>query len=368
MKYAACCESQIQLMALLNYAYNVLGEEDECDLFISEVRLESDEQWRRIVESKVFSNVYRWRYRLLGETPKILSVIGHLLKDLFPGFYLRYIIREKFCAGKYDYVVSSSVNLATQLLGMSIPRVKLIAIDDGMGSYLATYKKDLFTSPMKGAAGKKNLIPICLYLNNIDFYVGMNDTYVKGLPRIDCWSERYASIFNEIFPIEHVTVYDIKKMIYLAEPMQEFLRGGYKKSFFDKKILEDLEKYYKYIVVRHHPRDIYTEKSKEIYTKINGASLDDTGSSWEALCAKKITENHVLISVYSTAQFIPKMIYDKEPYIVFTFRLYEDLVDEVRDQGELTAQWIIESYRDKSKIFIPDTIDELDAIIADLKI
>ena len=55
-------------------------------------------------------------------------------------------------------------------------------------------------------------------------------------------------------------------------------------------------------------------------------------------------------------------------YIVWSFRLYEDLVDEVRDQGELTAQWIIESYRDKSKIFIPDTIDELDAIIADLKI
>jgi hypothetical protein len=81
---------------------------------------------------------------------------------------------------------------------------------------------------------------------------------------------------------------------------------------------------------------------------------------WELICARQITDNHVLISGYSTAQFSPKFLYNKEPWLIFTFKLYTGFFS---DQKIESMQEVIErirnGYENKEKLLIPKNVEEL---------
>jgi hypothetical protein len=56
-------------------------------------------------------------------------------------------------------------------------------------------------------------------------------------------------------------------------------------------------------------------------------------------------------------------MYDMEPYIVFTFNLYNDIDNGIRHQYSLLVKKLVLSYRNKQKIFIPTNIDEFSKIM-----
>ena len=76
-----------------------------------------------------------------------------------------------------------------------------------------------------------------------------------------------------------------------------------------------------------------------------------------------ITDRYVLISYYSTAMFTPKMLFDREPYLIFTYHIWRvNESDEETKKLQRIVQFLKDSYRNPEKVMAPHTIEEYEAI------
>lgn len=70
-------------------------------------------------------------------------------------------------------------------------------------------------------------------------------------------------------------------------------------------------------------------------------------------------ENKIFVSCVSTASITPKFLFEKEPYIIFTYKLY----DTYKQCGVERDDWMVESvrasYKDKRRVMVPTSIYEL---------
>ena len=107
---------------------------------------------------------------------------------------------------------------------------------------------------------------------------------------------------------------------------------------------------------RKHPRDNWLPKNIRL----------DLSKDWELLC-ETIDENSILISLGSTAIQSPKFMYDKEPYIVFTFNLHPNLDKEFKHSFETFAKKLKELYRGKNKVIIVKDYEEYMAVLTQLE-
>lgn len=101
------------------------------------------------------------------------------------------------------------------------------------------------------------------------------------------------------------------------------------------------------------------EDAEEIRDSYGGAfSLLD--GSWEEICFSRVDEETVLFNFFSTAVTFPKLILDKEPKIVFMYKLVgADIMrgDEIVDRFR-------RNYKEPNKIFVPKDIEEFEEILA----
>ena len=92
---------------------------------------------------------------------------------------------------------------------------------------------------------------------------------------------------------------------------------------------------------------------------------DNNNFPWELICSKEINDNTVLIGVFSTAQFSPKELYNIEPYIIFLYKIIKPVGIDIKAIDEMTAL-LKNTYRNKTKIIIPNNIDEFIQNIANI--
>ena len=77
-------------------------------------------------------------------------------------------------------------------------------------------------------------------------------------------------------------------------------------------------------------------------------------------CLSNITNEHILVGDCSNAQFSPKILANKEPYLIFAYRLfysYHDLEDPNNYEKQIDR--IRKAYSRKDKILIPKNVEEL---------
>lgn len=81
--------------------------------------------------------------------------------------------------------------------------------------------------------------------------------------------------------------------------------------------------------------------------------------SWEKLVYNSVDANTVIFNFFSTAVLFPKLVLDKEPYVIFLHRLLDnDLLN-----AEQIFQSFRNSYTEKSKVCAPNTQSELEEMI-----
>ncbi len=107
------------------------------------------------------------------------------------------------------------------------------------------------------------------------------------------------------------------------------------------------------LIVRVHPR-----QKAEIYKEY---FRDEINNLWELECEKQITDEHILISAFSTAQVMPKLLGGKEPTIIFLFKIFGCYDDCMK-----IVEKMVNMYQNKEKIYIPESINELERIIKKL--
>ena len=113
-------------------------------------------------------------------------------------------------------------------------------------------------------------------------------------------------------------------------------------------------------LLRLHPRDTLPEDT--------ALSVDEIRNLWELECIRQIGDDHVLIGAFSTSQFMPKILTGREPTIICTYKLlFSDLSRDPWPEVDRFISAFRKNYSGRDKIFCPETMEELKALLAKLQ-
>lgn len=229
--------------------------------------------------------------------------------------------------------------------------------EDGSGSYsgLILNRFAYFDRSLKHSGVLSNILRL-IFKSNLDLkpqgvylYQPNAVSYDYSIPVYKISRNRTT---NEIMH----AAYDNKKTTYRA-----FFLGQYYKEIGVS--YEDLKEIYvagnlidNKFVYRKHPRDTWNPSD---------ILVDDSGD-WEQIC-ETIDDDTILISLGSTAVQSPKYLYDKEPYVIFTYKLHAELYSEFAKSYEAIAASLMKLYRSDKKIFIANDLDDFKLILESLK-
>lgn len=257
---------------------------------------------------------------------------------------------------KYDVIFcpsSTSFNLAMIFYN---PKSEVNLYDEGTASYgliniladpfyKSNYRK-LFYKFMGVNVNSINVLK--LYSNNPAMCKNTTAKEVVQLPNLLFQSEKFENIVKDVFQYTKDNTYCDSSMVLLTQPMEKLAADS---RTINESIYECLLCYRDCLTVRKHPMD-----DANIPNVFN---VDKVNNMWELLCKDIIDGHYVLIGPCSTAQFTPKALYNKEPWIIFTHRLYEIDYSYFKDNFTNISELLKESYSDKNKIMEPSSISEL---------
>lgn len=355
MKIAICSATPYQSLNALNLACNILDKEDEKDLFYRNFSEETDQILKKIKEYHIFDNIYE--FNLVNKKNKIKYYINDFIQAVFPKRFVDGLVKGNIdiTDKAYDYITITSGTEFEVALTRIFTQADTIAYDDGLGSYIGDIVHDHKLNIIWRLLGRRTdkIQPIELYVNNAGFCQSTLSDVIKEFPSLNTCGKEYRQMISEIFYKSGKSTYQSKSIVYLTQPYDEIDKGL---SESVRKAVDKLKQFEKCGIVRKHPRD---NMNIDI-----GFQQDCTNSIWELVCDKEITNKHILISLCSTAQIMPKILYGKEPWIVFLYEMfsYKNNPNVKRTFAQITDR-IKAAYVDKNKICIPKSEDELCRII-----
>ena len=360
-RIAIVCETPFQLLNYLNFF--TMGEEyqkADKDLFILEENIEPSVVCA-VKEKRIFNQVVTYKYTSYddwgNQRPSkingIISVVYKAWRMVLPKKYIK-----KICGNKnnedeyYNYLFCSFPTPIAVAFTMQFPKIKIVLFDDGIGTYIGgislpkSPKRDILYW-LKGTESPWSKIRY-LYVNNVDYCQNINSYIIKQIPAIRNAESAIVSQINDIFGYKPCELYNENKIIFFTQPLSK----DEKHLCIDAVVIQVLETLGEGCVVRKHPR-----QSRYMAISI---PIDESGGLWELICSRQIEESHVLIGCFSTAQFSPKFLYDKEPWVVVTYKLYDGLFDEkAAGRMDKMVQTLKDTYEDKQKIIVAASEEDL---------
>ena len=183
-----------------------------------------------------------------------------------------------------------------------------------------------------------------IYVNNKEMCQSKAADIICQIPAM---TEEFLDIANRIFSVQE-SVDRTKEIIFLSQPSTG------RQSLADdmQRLIDILKPYKEKITVRLHPREIDFEKYKDF-------QIDTSKEFWELKVSQLEMDGKVLVSDYSTAQITPKILFDKEPRLLFTYKMASTYNLEEKMSFDNVVKYVKENYRDKSKIMVPNNEEEL---------
>lgn len=181
------------------------------------------------------------------------------------------------------------------------------------------------------------------------------------LPKIDKENPKMQDILIQGVDVgdNKKIIYDKRKIIFLAdylfEDEQEYMINLIIKSIHPSKT----------IIKTHTSSTIhklnFAKKIKNVETALY---VDRDTYYFEGMNMFVDFSDKVFISRGSAIMLYMKLIYGKEPYLIFTYKLYKDYKNEgdVRRIGDL-VDMIRNLYDDKSRIMVPDSMSQFEDMV-----
>lgn len=347
IKTAIVVDTPYQIMSAVSYVTNHMGQEKKADIYIDTrrcVNYDMKKLFNRVKESGLFGDVVELNSLSSGKFG-IIKKLANYYEWLFPKSSIKKGMSSKQSVSSLQYnkvVVSGPFMLQRNFIGL-FPDAEIIFIEDGSGSYtdrigVANLAKSGEMMQKLLRRGPKNINPDECFLFSPNYYRGeYKERTRKLLLAKGELLEQFFNISSEI--------YEKSKMVYFDQPKY----SGEINKDTDLNIFQILNTI-EGLVVRPHPQ-LKGRKYKNLI-------VDNEGIQWEMLCQRYVNDSTVLIGKYSTAQLSPKLIFDKEPYIVFTHRLYGKFS---RIDSEIER--FKREYKNPNKIFVPESIEEFREII-----
>lgn len=352
MKICCVVETPFQMINAINLLVN--DEEfsgAEIDLFVHDNHFaNSDKYCDRIKELELFNEVNLFNLNAKFSRFSIINYLKNIPQYLFSGKTINRAIGNRYKVKKntYDIIFTPNACVFFKLIMLCNSAAKVYCYEDGIMSYsgqnwiLNSTSKygQLF---MKLIGRSTDWLPERLYVNNTELCEVIWCDQLLSLPNLEKALSATNNIFGKIFG-EPECDYDKNTIVFLSQPLSEDVTV---------EIADTIK--YSYIT-RYHPRD-----NTEL---LLGKIYDKSSSHWELICAQNITDKHVLIGACSTAQVSPKWMFDKEPYLIFTYPMYAKTGNtRFVDISKYIVKTTKEIYRNPEKIFVANTADEINDIL-----
>lgn len=382
MKTGSCffCGTPYQVLAVISIVQN--EKIRNADVYVYDQFDGYEVMIRKLENTGLFRRVFPIeREKMMLEVDLATTKLLTLRKAAMLLLYIKNMMFMKSTVKKYlatdiiyKRIYISTNNFAgrfTILYYMKCKRsLQVIFFDDGIGSY---YSDDPITKiPLYDRigrllfVGRKAIdIPFIKQLYSPEFYAsvkrisGLSDagqaTEIIKITPLER-NDNNDKIVSNVFGCLQNT--DISQDIIYFDTIraEEFNARG--RRTLDRFILHILESLGRdNIIFKFHPRDRYFNRELPHF--------DDSGIPFECFCYFNDFSEKVFITNFSTAVFTPKILYDQEPVIIFLYEMMREYMTFQIDTGIVEA--LRETYRDKEKIIIPGTVEELMGILDKLK-
>lgn len=353
-RFAFYADTPYQLLNCINYVlHDVEGSRGEGDLYLLYDNEEYPNAVQRLKESNLFRNIYIVSKQ--KETNWMVRYIRRAWELLFPAVLMKNCCRSGMAQkDDYDVIVFSTICPLTIAMVDLNKKAKVWMYDDGLGCYVGnwlnhfeSYKTHLLYKLF--GKGAESVVPERLYVNNLEFCRTTMDVQLIQLPILkdeECSLELLQDVFYNDSRCADLN----KKYIFLSQPFDETMPPSSLRKL--DLIFDYLQEHYgKDTIVRKHPRE-----KKQDYRGLNIAS---SRPMWELFCVSSLREDQALIGFFSTAQLTPKILFAKEPSLIFLYRLVPMKISEEREKEiDNFVQCARQSYRNKEKIHVPRTMQE----------
>lgn len=353
------CNSLYQLMNAINITVNNYeGVRGKADILILELFERSGEIGERLSNIGIFNNVYLAKRLRRGISINKIKLLLHP-KNYVGEFSFS---DESILKKRYNLIFQGDIEPLELVINDIMGYPDVFLYEDGTGSYTwnnrilnKNWKYRLFCELLHCSECALNIRRLLVYKPEL-----CKSKIVKQYDHIlqVNKSNPATSICSEVFGFNPDSSIAKHRFIILDQPIKG-VRGYNDKDLFAfvKKI--DYNKYH--FLLRQHPNRAYEPN------ELDGVKIDKTNNMWELECINNVSDNHVLISASSTAQTSPKIISGKEPYLIFTYKLFIKPEYIKKDKWYDTTERIKMLYHDKHKIYEPENIDEIIDILNSLR-
>lgn len=353
------CSSMFQLYTAIAIKLQFLRDE-EVDLILTD----STPAFEKLSENTKLSELFR----SVAFAPDVRTMNGfnrivrskyyRRIFELFPKHYINKVFNYKW--EDYTDVYFSSFNPITlriqEYLSKKNKSLKTHWIEDGISTYLMTgnYKWSLPESVRKKLGIKDFSERFCdVYLFepslaclNYDFPIVEipKPIYISGL--IDAFDAIFKENDNEVK----------EKFIFFEE---SFNNDGYTTNDAEliNTVYEKLGK--KDFVLKHHPRN-RMDRFAEVLPTVGFSMF------WEYYFLKHNIDDKVLVTVSSNTSFVPYILAKAKPTVVLLYKIFNG-TSPIFQSGNFEKY--VEKYLPYtgSKVYIPETIEEFETIIEELR-
>ena len=352
MRYLYYCNSAYQLVNILNLNWHRKYDNFEninnyeSDLIVLNAFNGAKEITELLSKSNDFNNVI-----LVHKTKNsgVFRRISTLLDIIIPNRYLNARGINTNLRNTYDYLVVPKVSKVALSIWLLNKNAKIQLFEEGMGTYYGgkhmcyeyNTHQDIYQF-LNG--GKKFENYEAIYLNDSRLYQDKDIDKVVEIPK---YNNKYLEELKNMFG--NVTFKDTGKNIYW---IGQYLVGVNTDDNINETIVDSLKEYIDDVIFCPHPRikiDI-DENIKKL----------ESNKIWElSLLNINDIDNKCFLSIYSTAIFSAKLLYDQEPYMILTIKMLKNEDNKHFKTMENIIELFKKTYRNPEKIMMPESKEEL---------
>lgn len=361
MSRRACviCETQYNIFNAVRFFFTN-NVENKIDIYLGENIAEYCEV---IKETNLFDSVYVF----CNDIDNNASKIQRFIYKVFLKKSLSDAVNNFDCDKKYRSIYVFSVTRFPSDMLFYNSKAEIFFVEDGTDSYIGriyldvnySLKRKLLNWLLKRDV--RRLIPKKVYLNNPQLVSGQVEYEVSPLIGNQLKNDELDRLLKKIFNYIPLAE-DVNNRIYYLG--QAFVYDGImEEEVIENEIGEALHDYMGDVVYRKHPREesIYSGWEKIDYGK----------NMWELINRDYITDETILISSFSTALYTAKLLYDKEPWLIYTYKLYGDFFLEDRTETKglnagiaMMVDNLKKLYKNPDKIICVESVGEIIDIVS----
>ena len=355
------CTTPYQLIAAVSIARSF---HKDSDLVIVPQFVDANVYAERVEKTNVFKKVIYGQFGDIERYKNRKTSIGIKLGIIENYIRINNLVPEYLGDVNYDCVFISSQAIIGRLISLYYRKygADVVYYDDGEGSY--------DDNILYEAQGVDRIIRMLMF---------GRDSIKLGTKRILYCPELYKLTFGDVDNVVRLPNWskDINTLSIL-----NYICG----------VTDEAKIYNKYIFLDTIPSESFDEKGQLQYIKLFNVCVKELSSEliikrhprdsrrynvlcdiykyssipFELICANSNINNKVLITTGSSAAFTPKILFDCEPFVISLHQItgYKYNIDNKREK---MISYVRSLYRDKSRVIIPNSVENFIQVINCLK-